>query len=392
MATESGFYSTEVIGRLRAPGQVEQWDKVRLDPSGYRHHESGQYKADSKVLPTLVGGFTAQKESGVPLDFGSIYIEESGFRTNTAVFTFNQGEVNSHPNSYFNEMVAASSVGEFKAFNMRLWQGNLDAFSGLPQPTLYYRNASQWIQNYDLQPSDSGVLILPSSMPLTQNIFSKHPDDFAVSGNFREAEFTHFIYMKGFFPSGSYQLGTYGGLGLDTFTINFSYDYTDLEAFISNPQDITDINIFQSPPLPPSFLGEGVSGHWKLNEKSGTRYASASGFEGVDMNLTPINTPGYASGVLSFAAHFASGSSQRLQMNSNDNWDLRNLDFAIAGWFFFDSLAGQHQGVVGKGEVFFTTDRMEWAIEYDVVRERMQFMLTGSAGERANCLSGQELK
>ena len=65
----SGFFSNTVIGPNRAPAQIEQWNPSRVSPSGYRHWESGAFKASAKGTDRLAadglrGGFTAQKESG----------------------------------------------------------------------------------------------------------------------------------------------------------------------------------------------------------------------------------------------------------------------------------------------------------------------------------------
>lgn len=239
----SGFFENSVVGALRAAGQILQWNIDQVSPSGWRHHESGQYKPGAKT--GLVGGFTAQKESGIAIDFGQINIAESGFYTDTVALTFNLGEVNSNSDSFFNQMVANSSVAtNFKAFNMRIWVGSLSAFSGQPQPTFYFRNSADWRRGYHLFPSDSGVSVLPSSMPTSQNVLSKGDNDVFVSGNFLEKQFSHFIYIRALFPSGTigqgkdYALGTYGGLGQGDFTLKFSYDYTNIDSLVKNPGDL----------------------------------------------------------------------------------------------------------------------------------------------------------
>lgn len=250
----SGFYSNQVIGSLRAGGQISQWNHNSVNPSGHRHHESGVFKADAKYVP-FRGGFTAQKESGVAIDFGQVLASNSGFQTDAVILTFNLGEVNSHTDSYFNKMVDASSIGtNFKAFNMRFWVGNLTAFSGIPNPTFYFLRSSEWREDFDFQPFISGIQMLglssgvqqlPLIMPEDQNIYAKTNEIVFISGNFKEKEFTEFIYIRGVFPSGNYLLGTYGGLGLNTFTFKFSYDYTDINANVINPQDLKDIAFYE---------------------------------------------------------------------------------------------------------------------------------------------------
>jgi len=234
MPTISGFYNNVVVGALRAAGQIEHWDRGAINPSGFRHHESGQYRSDAKKQIALCGGFKAQKESGVAIDFGEVILPNGSFMTDTIPITFNLGEVNSHKDSFFNKMVNDKSIGQdFKAFNMRFWLGSLSAFSGMPQPTFYFRNSAEWKRGYSLGILDPGVAILPTGMP-NNNVFSKAPSTVFISGNFIEKEFSHFIYVRGVFPSGTYPLGTYGGLGKKTFTFKFSYDWTKKDANVLN--------------------------------------------------------------------------------------------------------------------------------------------------------------
>jgi hypothetical protein len=216
---------------LRAPGQVLQWRPANVDPSGLRHWESGNYRADAKV--GFVGGFDAQFESGMALDFGSVNAEDAGFLTDTIALTFNMGEVNTHVDSFFDQMVAVSSVGtNFKAFNMKFWVGDLTAFSatGVPTPIFHMAKSADWIRNKHVAPNGPGVEIVPSSLPASGNVLARSPSTVFVSGVYKDLEFSHFIYLAGEFPSGAFPLGTYGGLGQQDFTFKFSYDYTDIFA------------------------------------------------------------------------------------------------------------------------------------------------------------------
>lgn len=374
----SGFFPTTVVGMLRAAGQVEQWDRNAIDPTGFRHHESGEYRPDAKKLVALCGGFTAQMESGVAINMGQIVLPPptSGFKTDTVVLTFNLGEVNSHPDSFFDQMVAASSVGpNFKAFNMRFWEGSLSAFSGLPRPTFYFRNSATWRRGYTLDPLTSsgtlhsGVFILPSSMPdCDMLIKAKDPEVVFVSGNFKEPEICHFLYVRGIFPSGNYPLGTYGGLGLKTFTFKFSYDWTSIDAHVIDPEDLCDHLLFTPHPTPSSFLGVGVSGHYRLNEGS-PRLSVVSGFPGVNMTMVEFagspgalstNSVGFGSGIIASginpsgrAAHFTGTSHLQTQTTDCATLDFSHdspdgpVSFCIAGWMNFDRTDVDH-GILGR--------------------------------------------
>lgn len=222
----SGFYQTEIIGNLRPPAQILQWDIDEVNPSGYRHIESGVYKPDAKL--GLRGGFTAQKESGVALDFGEIYANENGFYTDTVCMTFNLGEVNDHPDSYFNN---ADGIGtNFKTFNMKFWMSNMTAFTDKGyNPDFYYKTFNIWQSGISLKSDTPGVLVVPSALPSLQNIYSKNSQIF-ISGVYREAEFSNFIYTVGKFPSGVYELGSYGGLGSGNFIFRLTYDWTNIDA------------------------------------------------------------------------------------------------------------------------------------------------------------------
>lgn len=383
----SGFYPTFVLGQLRAPGEIIDWSRNEIDPSGFRHHASGHYK--SAARQNLVGGFTAQMESGHALSFGSPIVVQSGFKTETAVFTFNLGEVNSHIDSYFNEMVAASSVGNFKAFGFRLWKGNLSAFIG-PDPELYFRNSAEWRRGYILEKNHSGVLVLPSSFPTYPNIFAKIDDLSYISGAFKEKEFTHFIYMRGFFPSGNYVLGTYGGLGQSDFTINFSYDYTALDANVNYPDDMVDFAIYTPQPLPDSFLNTGVSGHWRLNEKgsSQVRQSEPSGFPNVSMDLTPNTSVGFGSGIVAsghsvsgIAATF-NGSNYLESINNNATLNMKYnspegpVSFTFAGWFNMDRV-DIDQGIFGWWQTIGVDERHQYRLFYQASTKRFTWQAVG---------------
>lgn len=236
----SGFYATEVVGRLRTPSQVLQWNISRPDPSGLRHWESGVYKPAAKGFPGerklpdgLRGGFTAQLESGAAINFGEILVDNSGFLTNTVALTFNLGEVNGHPDSFFDIMNSSGSVGtNFKAFGLRFWLNNFSAFDRNPSgiPIFYFLTSADWQRDLSLTPTTQGIQIVPSSLPSSQNLFSKD-DNVFVSGAYLEQEFSHYLYIVGSFPSGvDYGLGTYGGLGSGIFTFRFSYDWSGIDA------------------------------------------------------------------------------------------------------------------------------------------------------------------
>jgi len=396
----SGFFPTEVIGHLRPPGQIIQWNIGAPNPSGLRHVESGAIKRTGHLSNR--GGFTAQQESGIEIDFGDTFINDgSGFATDTVNLTFNFGEVNANILSRFDRLFNQGSgeVGtDFTAFNFRYWVGNLSAFnvvsvSGDPpgvtisgvKPSFFFRESAEWRQNFKLELTEisggvsgaplipvSGVLIMPSSMPDCPNVSSRE-DDISISGAFLDREFTNFVYTRAFFPalpSGQrYKLGTYGALGQGDFTLKFSYDYTALDANIIDPQDLKDFLVFGEPGLPPETASEGISGWWQLNESS-PKLSAVSGFDLDDFSFAQITMTlvekregggniGRASGIVSSgtASGFAMDlrSDRKDQVFTNDQkprtmmftGDLGdgNIGFTYTGWIAPNDPSGSDPNV-----------------------------------------------
>ena len=271
---QSGFFPTQVVGHLRPSAQIVQWNIASPNPSGLRHVESGAIKRTANVNNR--GGFTAQKESGVAIDFGNKFVEDGdSFESDTACLTLNFGQVNENVLSHFDQMYnngSGEAAKSLTGFNFRFWVGQLSAFDvlavsgGSPisgtKPSMFFRESAEWRQGYVLtrtEPSGltssgtfpsgapqvpvSGVFVLPSSMPVLPNVSSR-ANDISISGSFLDREFTNFIYTRAFFPnlpSGqTYKLGTYGGLGENTFRLKFSYDYTAFGSNITNPEDLAD--------------------------------------------------------------------------------------------------------------------------------------------------------
>jgi len=221
----SGFFNTYILGKLRPPAQILQFNIDGMESSGIKHVESGVYKPYAKT--GLCGGFEAQHASGVSLDFGETIPSTNGFYSKTICFTFNQGEVNSHPDSYF---ATASGIGQdFKVFNVKCWSSNLSAF-GTNRPTWYYLPSKAWRRSFSLSSGTAGVQILPSVMPTLYNIPTLSPNAVFISGCYRDSEFSRFVYIVGLFPSGQYELGTYGGQSVGDFKFRLSYDWTGIKA------------------------------------------------------------------------------------------------------------------------------------------------------------------
>ncbi len=234
----SGFYSDQVCGALRPSVQIGEWFHIgKPDPEPFRHIESGVFKPSAKN-PTsaqdlsanfLRGGFRAQSQSGIPIDFGEVIpTSGSSFLTKTVALSLNMGEINLDPRSFFSTLHASSGVGDnFRAYNFRFFANNLNVFNqNTSLPTFYYQMSSGWIPNYSV--NTATACVVPSGLPDVQNVLVKGTE-IAISGSHNNADFTNYIYLAAEFPNDTYRLGTYGVSG---FQFKFSYDYTSAGAVV----------------------------------------------------------------------------------------------------------------------------------------------------------------
>jgi len=393
MTAISGFFTDAVLGPLRPPAQIQQWDRDANDPFGFRQWESGNYRPDAKI--GLVGGFDSQFESGNVLNFGEVIADDSGFLTDTVVFTFNFGEVNGHPDSFFDQMVAASSIGtNFKAFNMRLWTGNVNAFTSVsvPLPTFHFLQSSGWKQGFNVTPGGANTSVVPTSIPPSGNIFANNTGVF-ISGVYKDVSFSNFIYMRGEFPAGSFTLGTYGGLGEDSFTFNFSYDWTDINASVLVSDllpCLSPVAPVVIPSIPPSgaSLPSGMVSFWNLDENSPRidKFGNTHLQGGLGVGGEPARASGVSSNTV-FASEFtrtnleyltASGISTDLRLDFGDE------DFAVAGFVFLNSKPSVEMPILSK---WVEPSDKQYMLTYDGPADAFAFSVS-SNGTTSTKVSG----
>ncbi len=414
MTAISGFFTDTVLGPLRPPAQIQQWDRDANDPFGFRQWESGNYKPNAKI--GLVGGFDAQLESGNVLNFGEVTTNDNGFLTDTVVFTFNFGEVNAHPDSFFDQMVAASSVGtNFKAFNMRLWRGSVSAFTstGAPTPVFHFLQSSGWKRGFTVTPGGADTSIVPTAIPPSGNIFANQTGVF-VSGVYQDVSFSNFIYMRGKFPAGAFTLGTYGGLGESTFTFNFSYDWTDINAAVLVSDLLPCLSPALGPDAPPgppaesslpsgmvsfwnldenspridkygnthvqpavgvlSGAASGILSYWRLEESSGTRLDSVG-----SNDLTDINTVGFTPGVIGNSAVFVNANEEELQAANASVLDFDGTaDFTFVCWAYVDDLdpPGSDQIILGKYDDDGGSNDRQYLLFFDASTDQFRALIS----------------
>jgi|SRR5688572_30675063 len=111
---------------------------------------------------------------------------------------------------------------------------------------------------------------------------------------------------------------------------------------------------FHRAPRRRGALLNNLVAHWRLDEASGVR-ADAHGSN----SLGDINTVGQAAGKIGNAASFVAANEESLSIADNAALSMGDIDFTIAGWVRFDTLAGA--GLVGK----WATDSYEYLIYFD---------------------------
>ncbi len=374
MVTTSGFFPGAVSGALRAAGQIEIWDAESPDPLGFRHWESGVYKAAAKgserlIADGLVGGFDAQRESGVAASFGNTFVDSSGFTTPTLALTFNLGEINSHPDSFFNLMVEDGSIdSDFKAFNMKFWIDDDNVFRDKGyQPQWFYLQQSGWDRNIQLSSGTANALPLPSSLPELQNTFVNGTNIFS-SGSYIEDQVSNYIYTMAHFPAhaSGYELGTYGGVGVSGFQFKMSYEWTGIEA-ATRSTDATSClageAVIPTPPEPvdpiASGLQDDVKVYWNLDESSGTRLDSVGSLDLSEIGTVGVSSGGGPDG--NDCVILVGNASNYLSRADNADLTIGNRDFTLAGWVYIDSLA-VNQSIMSK--YTNTGNQKEYLIDY----------------------------
>lgn len=123
----------------------------------------------------------------------------------------------------------------------------------------------------------------------------------------------------------------------------------------------------------------GVVEHWAGNEASGARLASISSAN----DMTAVNAPTSAAGlVYPTARQYTAASSQYHSLADNAAVSAGDIDFWLAGWFYFDSIAA-NRGLIGKWSAA-TSD--EYLLFYDTSTNRFKWFVCPD-GIDANAVS-----
>lgn len=200
----------------RPPTVVYSWDTSKLDPSGYRHVESGAYMPAAKS--DLIGGFNKQAESGVALNLATL-TDLNPLSTvvgDTKALTVSLGAPSGQN---FDNATAGDIVDGLRVYNIKMWMNDTSdvSASGI-NPTVYYRTDSAWTKDIALTSASSGVQAFPISEASGISLGS-------VESTLEDSEITSYVYLFVELPSGAYNQGVVGGLG-GGYEIRVSYDFT----------------------------------------------------------------------------------------------------------------------------------------------------------------------
>ncbi len=200
----------------RPPTVVYSWDTSKLDPSGYRHVESGAYRPAAKS--DLIGGFNKQAESGVALNLATLtdLNPSSTVVGDTKALTVSLGAPSGQN---FDNATAGDIVDGLRVYNIKMWMNDTSdvSASGI-NPTVYYRTDSAWTKDIALTSASSGVQAFPISEASGISLGS-------VESTLEDSEITSYVYLFVELPSGAYNQGVVGGLG-GGYEIRVSYDFT----------------------------------------------------------------------------------------------------------------------------------------------------------------------
>lgn len=116
-----------------------------------------------------------------------------------------------------------------------------------------------------------------------------------------------------------------------------------------------------------SSLLNGLVAHWRLDEQSGARIDAHGGND-----LADVNTVGQAAGKVGNAASFVAGNEESLSLADNAALSMGNLDFTIAGWVWFDTLAST--GLAGK----WASGSLEYIVYFDGANLRLHVSSSGA--------------
>jgi hypothetical protein len=115
-------------------------------------------------------------------------------------------------------------------------------------------------------------------------------------------------------------------------------------------------------------LRNGLIVWWDLDEASGNRAASYSGYTSA-LTLTDVNSVASATGKLGLAADYVAASTEALSIASNSALQAGDIEFTIAGWMYLTDKTNARALVCKNRDV-------EYQVYYEDFNDRFLFEVT----------------
>lgn len=113
--------------------------------------------------------------------------------------------------------------------------------------------------------------------------------------------------------------------------------------------------------------------HWRLNERSGTRY-DAHGANHLADNNTVTNSD---QGKLGYCALFTRANSEYLSIADNAALSMGDIDCTFAAWVYLNSQSAS-QDLLGKISAIGSNSTSEYALRYNLATDTFRFLVIGS--------------
>ena len=199
----------------RPPIAAWSWDISKNDPSGYRTIESKSSPYYPSAKKNMIGGFDAQNESGVSINFGEIPENlSSDFTSDVKCMTI---QTSNASGIYFDQATSISS--NIPISNTKVWLADqTDIITSGIDLKIWYKEDANWLKNTTMTSGSSGVSLFPTSEASAINLGD-------IGSGVSESNISNYIYMIATLPSGAYNRGGLGGLGSNwNFKVSYSID------------------------------------------------------------------------------------------------------------------------------------------------------------------------
>jgi len=140
--------------------------------------------------------------------------------------------------------------------------------------------------------------------------------------------------------------------------------------------DIVELGIINVSNVTNVTLSTDLVAYWKLNESSGTRFDS----KGNNHLNDPGNNVTSISGKIGNAANFTNSRNQHLNISDNLALSMGDINFTIACWVYFDSLADDRFILTKSASLSAANPGGEYSLEFDAGGNgKLQFAVRNTA-------------